>query len=143
MKKIKDLIENDFGEYLYELRKKSGLTIEELVEKIDEPRIREKNIKKWEHDLEFPDLDLMYKLSDIYDEPIEQIMQVKTNALEKGLKGVHRELIHIISYLMGVSIYTIVIASYVLIFVAGIWAMLIWAEVPKRIAAAVGVELTI
>lgn len=134
MKTVKEkLLENDFGAYLYDLRCKKEYTIEELVEKIDMPNVTLKSVRKWEHDLEFPDLEKMYKLSEIYSVPIEELMQVRTQTLEEGLKGVHKTLIRLIGYILGFSIYGIYILSYVVIFAGGIWAMLIWVEVPKAI----------
>ena len=139
MKKFKErLIENDFGAYLYDLRCKKEYTIEELVQKINMENVTIKKVKKWEHDLEFPNLDQMYKLSEIYEIPSEVLMQVRTNTLEEGLKGVHKTLIRFIGYILGFSIYTTVILSYVFIFAAGIWAMFIWKEAAENILRAVG-----
>lgn len=87
MKKIKEkLLENDFGAYLYDLRQKKEYTIEELAQKINMPQVKIKTIKKWEHDLEFPDLDQIYKLSEIYQVPAEELMQVRTRNARRGLK---------------------------------------------------------
>lgn len=128
MKNIKeDLIENDFGAYLYDLRQKRGYTIEELVEKINMPTATIKSIKKWEHDLEFPDLDLMYKLSEIYEVPIEELMQIRTQTLEEGVKGINKEMVRLIGYLLGIPIYGAVIFSYVFLFVGGIGSILFFA----------------
>ncbi len=91
-----------------------------------------KGVRKWEHDLEFPELDEMYKISDLYDVPVEEIMQVRTNTLEEGLKGVHKELIRFISYILGFSIYGMIILTWIIIFVAGIWSVLLWADVANR-----------
>ncbi len=130
MKKIKQtLLERDFGAYLYDLREKRGYTIEELAEKINMPNATIKTIKKWEHDLEFPKLDIMYKLSEIYEVPIEVLMQIRTETLEEGLKGVHKTIIRFIGYLFGISIYGAVIFSYVFMFVAGIGSVLFIAKV--------------
>ena len=126
-------MENDFGAYLYDLRCKKEYTIEELVQKIDMPNVTIKSVRKWEHDMEFPDLEKMYKLSEIYHVPIEELMQVRTQTLEEGLKGVHKTLIRFIGYVLGFSIYGIYILSYIVMIAGGIWAMLIWAEVPKAI----------
>lgn len=87
MKKIKEkLLENDFGAYLYDLRQKKEYTIEELAQKINMPQVKIKTIKKWEHDLEFPDLDQIYKLSEIYQVPAEELMQVRTRNVRRWLK---------------------------------------------------------
>lgn len=129
-----DLLENDFGAYLYDLREKRGYTIEELVEKINMPLATIKNVKKWEHDLEFPDLDIMYKLSEIYEIPIEEIMQVKTQTLQEGMKGIHYTLIRFIGYLFGISIYGAIIFSYVFLIVAGIGSVLFVASAINQMA---------
>lgn len=129
MKKIKEqLLENDLGEYLYDLRQKKGYTIEELAQEINMPTVTIKIIKKWEHDLEFPNLDQIYKLSEIYEVPSEEIVQVRTQTLEEGLNGVHRTIIRFIGYILGISIYTTVILSYVTIAVAGVWALFNFAK---------------
>lgn len=139
MKRLKEkLIENDLGAYLYELRMKKEYTIEELVQKIDMQTVTIKSVRKWEHDLEFPNLDQMYKLSEIYEIPSEILMQVRTNTLEEGLKGVHKTLIRFIGYILGFSIYATVIMSYICIFVAAIWAMLIWQDAAESILNAIG-----
>ena len=141
MKKLKDtLLENDFGAYLYNLRCQEEYTIEELVQKIDMQTVTIKKVKKWEHDMEFPDLNEMYKISEIYEIPIERLMQVRTQTLEQGLKGIHKTIIRILGYILGISIYATVMLSYIFLFVAGIWAMLLWAEIPNKILRSIGVR---
>lgn len=135
MKKIKEiLLEKDFGAYLYDLREKRGYTIEELVDKINMPNVTIKTIKKWEHDLEFPNLDIMYKLSEIYEVPSEVLMQVRTETLQEGLKGIHKTIIRFIGYILGISIYGAVIFSYAFLFVAGIGSVLFVAKVMNQLA---------
>lgn len=135
MKKIKEkLLENDFGEYLYDLRTKKGYTIEELAEKINMPTVTIKAIRKWEHDLEMPTLEQIYKLSEIYEVASEELMQVRTQTLQEGLKGVHKTIIRFVGYILGISIYTTVILSYVFIAVAGIWAIFNFANACNQLA---------
>lgn len=110
------LLENDFGAYLYDLRMRNEYTIEELIEKLNIETIKSKNIRKWEHDLEFPNLDQMYKLSEIYRVPIEELMQVRTQTLEEGIKGIHKGIIRFLGYLLGFSIYGTIIISNILIY---------------------------
>ena len=57
-KKIKDENYIDFGQWLYETREENGYTELELVEKISHYNVQVKNVKKWERDLEFPDLNM-------------------------------------------------------------------------------------
>lgn len=116
MKFKEKLLENDFGAYLYDLRIKNEYTVEELVEKLNIETIKSKNIRKWEHDLEFPNLDQMYKLSEVYQIPIEELMQVRTQTLEEGLKGIHKGIIRFLGYLLGFSIYGTIILSKILLY---------------------------
>lgn len=123
MKNFKEkLLENDFGAYLYDLRCKKEYAVEELARIINMETVTIKAIRKWEHDLEFPNLDQMYKLSEIYQVPIEEIMQVRTQTLEEGLKGVHKTIIRFLGYLLGFSIYGTLIICYTIIFIALIYA---------------------
>ena len=53
-----------FGEYLKSLRIQKGLTAEEVGEKIE---IKIDKIKAFERNIEIPELDEMYKLSEFYN----------------------------------------------------------------------------
>lgn len=137
MKKFKEkLLENDFGAYLYDLRCKEQYTIEELAEKINMETVTIKGIRKWEHDLEFPNLDQMYKLSEIYEVPIEELMQIRTQTLEEGLKGVHKIMIRFLGYLLGFSIYGTIIIGYTIIFATLIFSFLFFITAANRPTAA-------
>ncbi|MCI9000056.1 MAG: helix-turn-helix transcriptional regulator [Clostridia bacterium] len=141
MRSVKEkLLENDFGAYLYDLRCKKEYTIEELVEKIGMDNVRLKNIRKWEHDLEFPNLDQMYKLSEIYKVPIEVLMQVRTQTLEEGLKGVHKELIRLLSYILGFSIYGMLILCYIIIFATFIYAIWFFIDATETVRQNSGIS---
>ena len=105
MKKKKDENYIDFGQWLYELRKSKGLTEDQLVDKINMINVQEINIKKWERDLEFPDLDVIYKLSEIYMIPSAEIIDKKQKTLQAGVDGIHIYIVRILSLLMGISIY--------------------------------------
>lgn len=90
---------------LIELRKKEGLTIVELLEKINDSNLKEKDIKNWEIGLNYPDLDTIYKLSEIYKVPSTEFVQAKNNSYEKGLAGVNKKIIRWIAYTLNVSFY--------------------------------------
>ena len=85
MKKKIDENYVDFGEWLYELRKEKGYTEEQLVDKIHMTNVQEINIKKWERDLEFPDIDAIYKLSEIYMIPAAEIIDKKQKTMKAGI----------------------------------------------------------
>lgn len=95
----------DFGEWLYKKRKEKGLSEAELVEKINKINVQEINVKKWERDLEFPDLDTIYKLSEIYMVSSAEIIDIKQQTLQAGVEGVHMYIIRMLSLIMGISIY--------------------------------------
>lgn len=142
MKKLKEkLLENDFGAYLYDLRYKKEYTIEEFVQKIDMSNVTIKSVRKWEHDLEFPNLDQMYKISEIYEIPIEELMQVKTQTLQEGIKGIHKEIIRFIGYILGFSIYGTIIIGYIIIFAALIWAFLFFIESTHKMQRGFGIDI--
>ena len=90
---------------LIELRKKEGLTIVELLEKLDNSNLKEKDIKNWEIGLKYPDLDTSYKLSEIYKVPSPEFVKEKNNSYEKGLAGVNKKIIRWIAYTLNVSFY--------------------------------------
>lgn len=142
MKKSKEkLLENDFGAYLYDLRCKKEYTIEEFIQKLDMETVNMKKVRKWEHDLEFPSLEQMYKISEIYEVPIELLMQVRTNTLQAGLKSVPKELIRFISYILGFSIYGMMIISYIILFVAFIYALWFFVDKTYEVQRAYGIEV--
>lgn len=116
-RKIKDENYIDFGQWLYETRKEKGYTELELVEKIDQVNVQVKNVKKWERDLEFPDLDAIYKLSEIYMIPSAEIIEKKNQTLQNGVDGINMYVIRMLSLMMGISIYGTIIIGYTLIFI--------------------------
>ncbi len=125
MKKLKEeLLENDFGAYLYDLRQKKGYSIEELVEIFNKETVTIKKVKKWEHDLDFPNIDEIYKLSEIYEIPSEELLQVKTQTLQEGTRVIHKNIIRFIGYLFGLSMYGAVVFSYIFLWVGGIGSIL-------------------
>lgn len=105
MKKKKDKNYIDFGQWLYEQRKQKGLTEGQLADEINMINVQPINIKKWERDLEFPDLDAIYKLSEIYMISSAEIIDKKQKTLQAGVEGIHMYIIRVLSLLMGISIY--------------------------------------
>ncbi len=112
----------DFGQWLYYLRRNKGYTEQELVDRIGIAAIQVKNIKKWERDLEYPNLDAIYKLSEIYQIPSAKILHIKEQTLKEGIEGIHKWIIRWISYFIGFSIYGTIWLCRVILFVAWVWA---------------------
>ena len=92
--------------------------------KINQQNVQVKNVKKWERDLEFPDLDAIYKLSEIYGIPSAEIIEKKNQTLQNGVEGINMFVIRMLSLMMGISIYgtiiignTVVYGALILVFI--------------------------
>jgi len=73
---------------LYEYRKNSGLSQEELADKIGVSR---QAVSKWERSEASPDTDNLIALSKIYNVTIDELINGKTNTDEIKHKGIHIE----------------------------------------------------
>ena len=98
------MININLEEMLKKLRTDKGWTTYELVEKIEHIGISEKNIRKWELGLEYPEIDVIYKLSDIYNVPSENLLMARQISLESGLDSIHMRFIKHLCFWLGVSI---------------------------------------
>ncbi len=116
MKKKRDKDYIDFGQWLYETRKQHNFTEEDLVEKINMLNVQKINIKKWERDLEFPDLDVIYKLSEIYMIPSAEIIDKKQKTLQSGVDGIHVYFIRVLSLILGISFYATYALTQIIIY---------------------------
>lgn len=91
-------------ELLIRLRNEKGWSRVELMSKLSNKTIEEKDIKKWEIGLEYPDLDMIYELSAVYQVPSEKFVEAKNNSYVKGLGSVNMMLTKWICYFLNVSI---------------------------------------
>lgn len=123
MKKEKDYI--DFGEWMQKLRTENNLTEAEVVEKLGISDITEKNVKKWERDLEFPDLNTIYKISELYYVPSEELIKSKEDTLKSGINGVNKRFIRWLSMILGISMYGTIILCRTIVYIALV-VTLIW-----------------
>lgn len=111
-------------ELLVELRTKNGLSRIELVYKLNDIKVTEKDIKKWEIGLKYPDLDTIYKLSEIYKVPSAEFILAKNNSYEKGLGKINKKIIRWFVYTLNISFYAgvvITIILYILTFIGALW----------------------
>lgn len=111
-------------ELLVELRTKKGLSRLELLDKLNDPDLTEKDIKKWEAGLKYPDLDTIYKLSEIYMVPSKEFIQAKNNSYAKGLGGINKKIIRWFVYTLNVSFYVGVVLTiilYIITFIGALW----------------------
>ena len=111
---------------LKDLRQEKNWSYLDLVEELSRKNVMidEKTVKKWEFGLEYPDLDTIYKLSQIYSISSENFVIAKNNSFKEGYETIHMELIKRICYITGISIKVGYIAMYVFIGLALIWSLL-------------------
>ena len=64
----------DFGNYLYELRKKSGLTQRYVAYELD---VTDKAVSKWEMSKSVPDLEKLKKLASLYNVSLDDLINKK------------------------------------------------------------------
>lgn len=104
---------------LKDLREEKNWTYLHIVEELNKIGlvVNEKQVKKWEIGLEYPDINQIYKLSELYFVPSDNFVMAKTNSYQEGLNSVHATLIKWICYLTGVSLKIGYVAFYV--FMAG------------------------
>ena len=125
--KINKIIETrTIEQLLRDLRQEKEWSYWNVVDELSRKGIilNEKTIKKWEYGLEYPDLDIIYKLSEIYLVPSENFVIAKNNSFKEGYETIHMELIKRICYITGISLKVGYIAMYVFIGLALIWALL-------------------
>ena len=132
-KYIKD--KKGIEELLIELRQRSGLSRVELLEKLDNSNLSEKDIRKWKIGLKYPELDTIYKLSEIYKVPSAEIILAKNNSYEKGIGGINKKIIRWFVYTLNVSFYVGVVLTiliYIFTFIFALWFFVTVASQVKR-----------
>ncbi len=113
-------------------RLKRGWNYQHVSDQLNLSDITAKDIKKWEYGFEYPDLNKIYKISELYEIPSEILVQAKSNSYEENLHSVHKTFIKIICYIFNLSIKTGVIFSYIFLYIllplAGVGALWIFAK---------------
>lgn len=111
---------------LKDLRVQRDWTYWNVVEELTRKGVilNEKTIKKWEYGLEYPDLDVIYKLSEIYLVPSENFVIAKNNSFKEGFETIHMGFIKSICYITGISLKVGYILMYVIIGLVLIGALL-------------------
>ena len=116
LKENKKIVETrTIEELLKDLRTKKDWSYWNLVEELSKRNIMidEKRVKKWEYGLEYPDLDTIYRLSEIYEIPSENFVIAKNNSFKEGFETIHMEFIKRFCYITGISLKIGYIAMYV------------------------------
>ena len=113
-------------------RLKRGWNYKHLAEQLALPNVTEKNVKKWEYGFEYPDLNTIYKISELYQIPSEILVQAKNNGYVKGLHSVHKVFIRTICYIFNLPIKAMIIFSYIFLYIllplAGVGAIFLFAS---------------
>ena len=113
-------------------RLKRGWNYKHLAEQLALPNVTAKDVKKWEYSFESPDLNTIYKISELYQIPSEILVQAKSNGYAEGLHSVHKVFIRTICYIFNLPIKTMIIFSYILLYIllplAGVGAIFLFAS---------------
>ena len=106
MKKLKEKYQNIalIEVILKTARNRKKWDYYDVAKRIDDTNINEKTVKKWEYGLLYPDLNTIYKLSEIYNIPSEELVQSKNNSMNKGLGFIHFKFIDWFCYITNASI---------------------------------------
>ncbi len=117
--------ERTLEQLLKDLREEKQWTYMHVVQELNQIGliVDEKKMKKWEIGLEYPELDEIYKLSELYFIPSEDFVTAKTNSYQEGLESIHATLIKWICYLTGISLKVGYIFFYLVIIVGTIGAL--------------------
>ena len=124
-----------------ENNEENGIIIEEMLKKLREDKnwsyndvsyhlndtnIMPENIKKMESGLEYPDLDMMYKLSELYSVPVEDLVKAKEFSYETLRSSFSVTLIKWINYFFGISFKISMVLVTIFYFVAAILKLAIF-----------------
>ena len=89
-------------ELLIRLREEKNLSRVEVLSLLKDKTLTEKDIKKWEVGLKYPDLDTMYELSDIYQVSVDDLLKARSvGCEEQGI--ISPRMIKWICYFLNVS----------------------------------------
>lgn len=111
---------------LKDLREEKNWTYIHIVDELQKLglTVDEKKVKKWEIGLEYPEIEEIYKLSELYYIPSDNFVMAKTNSYQEGLASVHATLIKWVCYLTGLSLKIGYIGFYVIFTIAAIGSLM-------------------
>lgn len=134
MKKLKE-IENKDGieQLLKKLRKKNNWSYIEVVQNLKNKQITEKTVKKWEYGLEYPDLDMIYELSELYRIPSDELIEAKNTSFENGISSINITTIKWLCYFLNISVYAGIVILYLFYAVALILAFLFFLSMASMV----------
>ena len=90
-----DIEKRTIEELLIDLRKKKNWTYINMIQELNKMgvSIDEKTIRKWEIGLEYPDINMIYKLSELYFIPSNDFIIAKNNSYSEGYQSIHKTFI--------------------------------------------------
>lgn len=100
---MKEFVGKGIEELLKELREENKWSYIEVLDKLKGEELTEKDIKKWEYGLNYPDLDMIYKLSEIYQVPSSIFLEAKNNSFKSGRNSRSTKSIKWLAYFLNVS----------------------------------------
>ncbi len=120
---------------LKDLREQKQWTYLHVVEELNKLGlvVDEKKIKKWEIGLEYPEIDEIYKLSELYFIPSENFVVAKSNSYKEGLASIHATLIKWVCYFTGISLKIGYIGFYIIFAIVVIWALMFFVGNLNRV----------
>ena len=107
-------------ELLKKLRESRNWTYNDVAYNLNDTNILTEDIKKMESGLEYPDWDVMYKLSELYRVPVEEFVKAKEYSYKKLKNSISVTIIKWMNYLFGISFKVSLVLVTVFYFVAAI-----------------------
>ena len=101
------------GETIASLRKKKGMTQNELAEKMN---VTDKAVSKWERDLSCPDINTISKLADILDVSVEELLKAKKkeNSNTTKMKDLINLIFKAVALAMGIAVVVLKILKQII-----------------------------
>lgn len=82
--------EKSLGKRLIELRKKKDWTQKKVAEKL---HVTDKAVSRWELDKSSPEIDMIYNIAKLYDEPFEELLKLRLSAIDtENFRAIAQEL---------------------------------------------------
>ncbi len=105
-------------ELLIDLRKERNWTQINVIQELNNLGVfvDEKIIRKWELGLEYPDNNTLYKFSELYFFPVENLIMAKNNSYSEGMNSIHKTFIKWFCYFTGLSFKLCYAAFFVILY---------------------------
>lgn len=109
--------DNNFGKFIYELRKEKGLTQKELADKLN---ISDKAVSRWENGKNYPDIETMQSLAEIFGVSVSELLEGKRLEQNEIVLQSNRRMISEIKKTKRLKIFiTVFIISIIILAITG------------------------